>query len=95
MLELDKIYNMDCMEGMKKIDDDSIDLIIADPPYNIGKADWDKIDGYIEWLGEILKEFQRVLKYTGSLYLWHNQFPTMAKIQIWINDNIELLYAST
>jgi len=36
MLELDKIYNMDCLEGMKKIDDDSIDLTITSPPYNLG-----------------------------------------------------------
>jgi len=33
MLDLDKIYNMDCIEGMKLIDDDSIDLIVFSPPY--------------------------------------------------------------
>ena len=32
-MELDKIYNMDCLEGMKSIADKSIDLIITDPPY--------------------------------------------------------------
>lgn len=35
MLELNKIYNMDCLEGMKQIDDQSIDLIVTSPPYNI------------------------------------------------------------
>lgn len=34
MIELDKIYNMDCIEGMKQIDDNSIDLISIDPPFN-------------------------------------------------------------
>ena len=34
MLELNKIYNMDCLEGMKLLDDNSIDLIITSPPYN-------------------------------------------------------------
>jgi site-specific DNA-methyltransferase (adenine-specific) len=36
MLELNKIYNMDCLEGLKQIDDNSVDLIVTDPPYNIG-----------------------------------------------------------
>lgn len=35
MLELNKIYCMDCLEGMKKLPDNSIDLIVTDPPYGI------------------------------------------------------------
>ena len=35
MLELNKIYNMDCLEGMKQIPDKSIDLIVSDPPYGL------------------------------------------------------------
>ncbi|MCM1439626.1 MAG: site-specific DNA-methyltransferase [Roseburia sp.] len=41
---LDKIINMDCILGMKEIPDNSIDLIIADPPYNLSKGNhlqWD------------------------------------------------------
>jgi site-specific DNA-methyltransferase (adenine-specific) len=34
-MELNKIYNMDCFDGFKYIDDNSVDLIITDPPYNI------------------------------------------------------------
>lgn len=34
-IELDNIYNMDCLEGMKYIDDNSIDLVITDPPFAI------------------------------------------------------------
>lgn len=33
MIELNKIYNEDCLEGMKKIPSGSIDLIVSDPPY--------------------------------------------------------------
>ena len=33
MLEVNKIYNMDCMEGLKLLDDNSIDLVVMDPPY--------------------------------------------------------------
>lgn len=37
MIELNKIYNEDCIEGMKKLEDNSVDCIITDPPYNISK----------------------------------------------------------
>ena len=36
-MELNKVYNMDCMEYMNKLPNESVDLIIADVPYNIGK----------------------------------------------------------
>jgi site-specific DNA-methyltransferase (adenine-specific) len=35
-IELNKLYNMDCMEGMKEIPDKYFDLAIVDPPYGIG-----------------------------------------------------------
>ncbi len=40
MLKTNEIYNIDCMEGLKLIDDNSIDLVIIDPPYllNINKV---------------------------------------------------------
>ena len=33
-MELNKIYNMDCLEGMKQLNNESVDLIVTDPPYN-------------------------------------------------------------
>ena len=38
MLELNKIYNMDCLNGLKQLDDESIDLFITDPPYKLNKT---------------------------------------------------------
>ena len=45
MIELNKIYNQDCLEGMKYIDDKSIDMILCDLPYGNGKTacKWDTI----------------------------------------------------
>jgi len=37
MLEINKVHNMDCIEGMKLLEDESIDLIITDPPFNISQ----------------------------------------------------------
>lgn len=36
MLQLNQIYNVDCIDGLKQLDDESIDLIITSPPYNKG-----------------------------------------------------------
>ena len=35
MLKTNEIYNMDCMEGLKLLDDKSIDLVVIDPPYKL------------------------------------------------------------
>jgi len=89
---INKIICGDCLEVMKGIPDKSINLIIADPPYNINKADWDKIPNYIEWLGNRLLEMQRVLKDNGSFYLFHNDFLQMVEIQNWINKNSKFVF---
>ncbi|HPC81722.1 MAG TPA: site-specific DNA-methyltransferase, partial [Methanofastidiosum sp.] len=43
MLEINKIYNMDCLEGMKYIEDKSIDMILCDLPYGTTACKWDTI----------------------------------------------------
>ena len=93
-MELNKIYNMDCLEGMEEMPDKSIDLIVTDPPYNIGKAKWDKIDNYIEWMGTVFKECERVLKDNGSFYFFHNDMPQIAQLMEWLRLNTLFIYNS-
>lgn len=38
MLELNKLYNMDCLQGMREFPDNYFDLLITDPPYGSGGA---------------------------------------------------------
>lgn len=92
MLELDKIYNMDCIDGMKQLEENSIDLIIADPPYNIGKADWDKIDNYIEWSGKWIGQCERILKDNGSFYFFHNDILQIAQLIEWLRINSKFVF---
>ena len=42
-LDLNKIYNEDCLEGMKRIDDKSIDMILCDLPYGTTQNKWDAV----------------------------------------------------
>ena len=63
---------MDAISYLKTLESNSIDLIFSDPPYNIGKADWDTFTSqkdYLDWCYEWIRESHRVLKKTGSLYV--------------------------
>ena len=63
-----KLFNGDSIEWMKNLESASIDLIFADPPYNIKKADWDNFESqekYIAWSLIWIKEAARALKPTG------------------------------
>lgn len=70
MLELNKIYCMDCVDGMQQLEDGSIDLIFTSPPY-ADLRDYTKInpDGYVEWFLPKAKEMFRILKPTGNFIL--------------------------
>lgn len=93
-MEINTIYNMDVMDGLAKLPDNSINMVLTDPPYNIGKAAWDKIDNYVEWCGGWLKECERVLKPNGVLVFWHNDLPATAKLVDWMDENTCFLYNS-
>ena len=67
MLELNKIYYGDCKVVMKQIDNESVDLILTDPPYNVTKEQWDKKDVFNE---DIVKQFYRILKDSSNIYIW-------------------------
>ena len=60
----------DCLDVLLRLPDDCIDLIITDPPYGIGKADWDKDTQFFPLLEKLYPEFIRILK-EGSLgFIW-------------------------
>jgi site-specific DNA-methyltransferase (adenine-specific) len=82
----------DCLELMKDIPDNSIDLVIIDPPYNINKAKWDKIKDYTNWLGNIINILEKKLKSNGSFYMFHNDFLKIVDIQNYINNNSNLIF---
>lgn len=67
MLEINKIYHMDYLDFLKQVGDESVDLIIIDPPYLVTKEAWDKVDLVNE---ELSKELYRVGKRHCSLYIW-------------------------
>lgn len=106
MLELDRIYNMDCIEGMKQIEDNIIDLVITDPPYflpvnsYVGKrgegyhkrslADMSILKGYFE---RVFEELNRVLKRDGTYYIFCDaqSYPFIYQAMFPVCNHVRLL----
>jgi site-specific DNA-methyltransferase (adenine-specific) len=73
-IELDRVYNRDCVEGMKGLEAGSVDLAFADPPFNIGYKydvyeDRRAAEEYLEWTRSWGREVVRALKPTGTFWL--------------------------
>lgn len=74
-MRLNTIYNIDCLKGMKQyIGDETIDIVVTSPPYNIGinyhsYQDNKSEEQFLNWFMEVCKELFRVLKKDGSFFL--------------------------
>ena len=99
-IQTGKIINSDCVAGMRNLPDNCVDVIIADPPYNLSKGgewkwdnsivlagmggnwnkimeDWDNmsLEEYLQFTQQWLTEARRILKPTGSMWIfgtYHN-----------------------
>ena len=66
MLELNKIYNEDCLEGMKRIPDGSVDMILCDLPYGVtARNKWD----FVIPFERLWEQYKRVIKENGAVVL--------------------------
>jgi DNA modification methylase len=68
------IINEDCITGMQQMENDSVDIIICDPPYNIGKdfgndSDKQNMDDYLLWCDKWIKECIRKKEHYTSMDL--------------------------
>ena len=81
-MELNKIYNEECIEGMKRIPDKSVDMILCDLPYGTTACKWDTIIP----LEKLWEQYERVIKDNGAIVLTASQ-PFTTKL---IDSNIDL-----
>jgi len=64
-IELNRVYQEDCLLGMKKIKDKSIDMILCDLPYGTTQNKWDSVIP----LNKLWKEYHRIIKDNGAIVL--------------------------
>lgn len=96
MIELNKIYNEDCLETMSRMEDGSVDLVLTDPPYNLGReydgSYNDNMVDYESWCRKWFVEMRRVGKTSvfsvgvKNLPMWYNIEPPQW-IYMWFKGN--------
>lgn len=70
-----EIINADCIEFMKTLESDSAQIVLCDPPYNIGKdfgndSDKQKMNDYLIWCDNWINECLRILKPNGTMFIY-------------------------
>ena len=75
-MEINKIYNEDCLEGMKGIADGSIDMILCDLPYGTTRNKWDTVIPF----EPLWEQYRRVVKHNGAIVLTASQPFTSALV---------------
>ncbi|MBI1867881.1 MAG: adenine-specific DNA-methyltransferase [Methylocystis sp.] len=90
------IFHGDCLQVLPKLPDESVDLVFADPPYNIGKRfvefddAWPSDAEYAAWCFEWLRQCIRILKPTGSLYVMTST-QAMPYIDLWLRNHLGVI----
>ena len=100
MIELDTLYNMDCLEGMKQIPDGTIDAVICDLPYGTMKGLSTALKGWndrtVAWddiipSGPLFEQYERVLRRNGTCILF-SQEPYTSYLRTCDKMNLEFIY---
>ncbi|HEY5992625.1 MAG TPA: site-specific DNA-methyltransferase [Candidatus Udaeobacter sp.] len=68
------LRHQDCIEGMSRLGDESVDLVVTSPPYNLGiryrkYSDREDRQSYLSWCGTWAVQIRRILKSSGSFFL--------------------------
>lgn len=93
------IHNLDCLDFFKMIPDESVDLVLTDPPYFIGFDDgkgwdsqWKDEDDYLAWCDKWTAECVRVLKPNRMFVVWGTlKTDTFIKYKLKLSSNSELV----
>ena len=105
---INKVVQGDCVESLKELPDNCVNLVCIDPPYNIAKDEWDKLgivkkgyggnvensfgDKYFKWMSEVFVEIERVLKPNGSFFFFHNDFRMTAILDNKIQEQTKFVF---
>ena len=81
------LINDDCLQALDSIKPKSVQMVCIDPPYNIGKAEWDNIGNYNDFMLSVITKLEGKLKDNGSFFMFHNDMESIAELMIQIKVN--------
>ena len=82
------LFTKDCLELLKSMPNESVQLILVDPPYILDLAAWDTYENYMEWASQWIDEAYRVLSKNGNMVIFGGtQFQDVRS-----GDLIEIIY---
>ncbi len=89
-MKVNTIHHGDCLEVLRSLPSESVDITFADPPFNLNKKynsykDRRSLDAYLQWCKEWLTEMVRVTKPTGSIFV-HNIPKWLTYYSAFLND---------
>ncbi len=91
--KINKVYNQDVFNFLEELEDNSIDLMIADPPYGINIDEWDKFESeesYLEFTFKWIDKMLPKLKNNGSLYIFNTPKNNALTLSYLNNKNLIL-----
>lgn len=91
MLKINNIYNLDCFDFLNQVDDNSIDLGVIDPPYNMHKADWDTFKSQKDFLNFTFRWIDLLipkLKKDASLYIFNTPYNSAFILQYLVSKGM-------
>jgi adenine-specific DNA-methyltransferase len=98
---MNEVIQGDCLEVMKGLDSNSVDLILTDPPYfrcksttdsafNWWDSQWDDSTGFLHWIDKLAEQWQRILKPNGSLYCFASHRMS-ARVEVKLAERLNVL----
>jgi site-specific DNA-methyltransferase (adenine-specific) len=87
-----ELYEGDAIDCLDSVRNKSVQTIIIDPPYNIGKDTWDTIDNYSEWLLSIVLKLEQKLKDNGSFFMFHNDMEQICELMTLIKKRTKFKF---
>ena len=87
-----KLLQGDCLQQLDLVENKSIQAIVIDPPYNIGKDHWDIIDNYCHWLTTVIIKLETKLKDNGSFFIFHNDMEQIAELMVSLKKHTKLVF---
>ena len=91
MLDLDNVYHLDCFKLIEQLDDETVDLVLVDPPYNMKKASWDTFHSHQDFLDFTYSWIEAIIpkiKSTGSFYIFNTPFNSAYILQYLVESKM-------